>query len=85
MTDHPLECLDDRGEASCDGQIEYRDALSGTGRRFPRCDRHWSKRLEEQDRINSEYGSPDSDIGPSHWNDSDDGGPLYSEVWDDDY
>jgi hypothetical protein len=85
MTDSPLECLGDRGDGSCEGPILYRDALSGTGRRFPRCDRHWSERLDEQDRIVSEYGHPDSDIGPSHWGRMDDGGPLYSEVWDDDY
>lgn len=81
----PLECISDFDGLTCEGPILHRDALSGTGRRFPRCDRHWSERLVEQDRINSEYGHHDSDIGPSHWNASDDGGPLYSERWDDDY
>ena len=38
--------------------VEYRMALSMTGRSFPRCDKHWQQRLDEQERINERY--PDS-------------------------
>jgi hypothetical protein len=48
MTDQ-LECLD--GPDQCEGNVEYRTALSATGRSFPRCDLHWDERLEEQERI----------------------------------
>ena len=59
----PIECLDDRGENTCAGEVEYRYALSASGRSFPRCDRHWGKRLVEQERIDNDY--PDSDTAPS--------------------
>jgi hypothetical protein len=53
----PLECLDagEAGEDPCQGPIEYRMALSGTGRSFPRCEKHWEKRLEVQQGINERY------------------------------
>lgn len=48
-----LECLD--GPEGCEGNVEYRMALSATGRSFPRCDKHWSIRLDKQDEINQRY------------------------------
>jgi hypothetical protein len=39
----------------CEGAVEYRFALSPTGRQFPRCDHHWALRLNEQERINATY------------------------------
>lgn len=66
-------CLE-HGE-DCSGEVEYRDALSPTGKRFPRCDAHWSKRLDAQERINRDY--PDS-ANPPSWFD-----PSYAgESWD---
>lgn len=50
------DCLD--GPTTCEGPVEYRMALSGTGKSFPRCERHWSERLTKQDEINARYGSP---------------------------
>lgn len=76
--DDEARCLDDHDEGTCEGVIEYRMALSGTGVSFPRCDRHWQSRLVEQERINNDY--PDSPIAPS-WFDPMDAG----ERWDDDY
>lgn len=77
-TDTTLECLDDHGEGTCAGAVEYRMALSGTGRSFARCDAHWAKRLAEQERINERY--PDSPFAPSDFD------PDYAgERWDDDY
>lgn len=70
------ECLD--GPRDCAGAVEYRTPLSGTGRSFPRCDAHWEKRLDTQERINRDY--PDSPAAP-RWFD-----PSYAgEHWDEDY
>ena len=49
-----LECLDDN-RGGCEGPVEYRMAISGTGKSFPRCDRHWELRLIEQERIDRMY------------------------------
>lgn len=69
------DCLD--GPQGCEGRVEYRMALSATGKSFPRCDKHWTKRLAEQERINRNY--PDSP-SPPDWFD-----PAYAgESWDDD-
>lgn len=73
-----LHCLDDN-KSECAGPVEYRMALSATGKSFPRCDRHWSLRLKEQDRINATYGHPDSDVAPS-WFDP----TAAGERWDED-
>lgn len=71
-----LECLD--GPVMCKGEVRYRMALSGTGRSFPRCDKHWDDRLDVQDGINSRY--PDSPFAPSGFD------PSYAgESWDEDY
>jgi len=63
-----VKCLEDRGDGSCDGAVEYRYPLSSTGKPFPRCDRHWGKRLVEQDRINRLYSGdcPPSDFDPAY-------------------
>lgn len=70
------ECID--GPDGCSGPVEFRTALSGTGVPFPRCDGHWEKRLNAQEKINRDY--PDSPCAPS-WFD-----PSYAgECWDEDY
>lgn len=53
MTDH-IECLEHR-TGECAGAVEYRHALSATGKSYPRCDKHWDRRLEEQERITRTY------------------------------
>ena len=59
----------------CDGLVEYRMALSGTGKSFPRCDKHWDERLVIQEGINRRYPVN----APSDFD------PLYAgESWDDD-
>jgi hypothetical protein len=70
--EEPLECLDDYGEGTCEGNVEYRMPLSGTGKSFPRCDGHWDKRLDAQEGINQRYPThPPSDWSPwdagEHW------------------
>jgi hypothetical protein len=72
-----LECLD-RGRGECEGAVEYRMGLSGTGRPFARCDRHWAERLDEQERINRDY--PDSPLAPPWFDET-----AAGERWDKDY
>ena len=60
----------------CSGAVEYRMALSGTGKSFPRCDKHWSDRLDQEDQTRSRY----PDLAPSDFD------PYYAgESWDGDY
>jgi hypothetical protein len=66
-------CLDASPE--CEGSVDFRAPLSGTGRAYPRCDRHWSARLDTQARINRTY--PDSPTPPA-WFDASAAG----ETWD---
>ncbi len=73
--DDDLQCLDHH-QGGCEGEVEYRYALSATGRSFPRCDAHWSARLDEQERINQRYPQhAPSDFDPSY----------AGESWDEDY
>lgn len=71
-TDTP-ECIESGEE--CTGKVEFRTALSGTGKSFPRCDSHWSKRLDFQDGLNQRYPKHP----PSDWSPMDAG-----ESWDED-
>jgi len=69
-----IKCLD--GPSECEGAIEFRHALSGTGKSFLRCDKHWSKRLAKQAEINSRYPTQQpSDFDPAY----------AGERWDEDY
>jgi hypothetical protein len=66
-----LECIDD-GDEGCSGPVEYRCALSATGRSFPRCDAHWARRLDVEDGIRARY----PEHAPSDWSPLDAG-----EAW----
>lgn len=67
ITADALECLDEHN-GPCTGPVEYRYALSATGRSFPRCEAHWEKRLDEQERIMQRYGGdcPPRDFDPGY-------------------
>lgn len=76
--DEVLECLDDFDgkQTECGGEVSYRMPLSGTGRSFPRCDKHWSERLDTQQGINERYPQlPPSDFDPAY----------AGESWDESY
>jgi hypothetical protein len=61
-----LDCLD-AARGDCEGPVEYRLALSGTGRNFPRCDRHWAQRLDAQAGIDERYPQQQpSDFDPAY-------------------
>lgn len=69
-----MKCLNEF-EGDCAGAVELRSPLSGTGRSFPRCDKHWSDRLDREEETRRAY--PDSPIAPA-WFD-----PTYAgESWD---
>ena len=72
------DCLD-YGRTPCQGQVEYRMPLSGTGRAFPRCEKHWEERLDEQERIERTY-HVNSPAPPPGYDYLDAG-----EYWDEDY
>lgn len=69
-----LECLDSY-QGECRGDVEYRFALSATGKSFPRCDEHWAERLDVQEGINRRYPThTPSDFDPGY----------AGESWDED-
>jgi hypothetical protein len=69
-----LVCLNDGPD--CEGAVEYRMSLSGTGVSYPRCDRHWEERLDLQRDIDQRYPVH----APDDWSPLDAG-----ESWDEDY
>jgi len=75
-TDVPLaceDCLDFGGNDPCGGEVEYRMALSATGRSYPRCAKHWEQRLDTQQGINDRYPQTQPhDFDPAY----------AGEVWD---
>ena len=68
----PLECID-AFTGTCEGPVEYRYALSASGRSFPRCERHWAQRLEKQHELSRRYPARP----PADWSPLDAG-----EAWD---
>lgn len=72
MSTEPLTCLD-AYQGGCSGPVEHMMPLSGTGRAFPRCERHWEQRLHDQEQIDARYPV----TAPSDFD------PLYAgESWD---
>lgn len=54
-----LQCIDqtivpEAGEP-CTGRVELRESLSGTGTPIPRCDGHWSARLDREEEWRRRY------------------------------
>ena len=71
-----LECLDDYGEGTCEGPVEWHSMDPGLTEAFPRCDKHWEARLRSREESIERYET--SDVPPS-WFDPADAG----ETWDD--
>lgn len=71
-TAEPLECLD-RARGDCQGEVELRHPLSGTGIPYPRCDHHWDKRLKLQE----EHNRRDADYRRVDWFDA---GEVYEDA-----
>lgn len=61
--------------AECTGTVEYRAPLSGSGRAFPRCDKHWEERIDLENDVRRRYPT----TAPANFD------PAYAdERWDDD-
>lgn len=75
--EEPLTCIQ-RADGGCDGEVEMRESLSGTGEPIPRCTKHWAGRLDAHQRLREVY--PDSSTPPSWFDPS-----VVGEHWDDDY
>lgn len=70
-------CINSGDPEGCYGTVEYRTPLSGTGKSFARCDKHWSQRLIQEAELRQRY--PDSDVPPSDFD------PMYAgERWNED-
>lgn len=70
--DDVLKCLE--RSPACAGPVEYRHALSGTGKPFPRCEHHWSARLERhQEDLDRDARARNVDTSYA--------GEVYEEAW----
>lgn len=61
-----LICIDSTPYAEaegCEGPVELRTALSGTGIPYARCDNHWAHRLDREQEIRDRY----PDHPPADW------------------
>ncbi len=67
-------CINE-GDGKCEGVVELRPSLTGTGTPIPRCGYHWDQRLDLEQELRQRYpvhAPPDFD-------------PLYAgERWDED-
>ena len=71
----PEVCIDGFGEGDCGGEVERRYPLSGSGKGYPRCEKHWSERLDFEKKLRECYPEEQPD----------DFDPLYAgESWDED-
>ena len=68
-----VQCVNWGDETGCVGPIEYRMPISGTGRSFPRCDKHWQTRLDHEEGLRRRY----PEQPPADWSPDDAG-----EAWD---
>lgn len=67
------KCLEEGPD--CQGAVQYRMSLSPTGLSVPRCDKHWSDRLDLDEGLRQRY----PEQTPANFD------PLYAgETWDDD-
>lgn len=69
------QCLE-RATEDCDGPVEYRESLSGTGTPIARCAHHWAVRLADHAEHVAMY--PDSPVSPPWFDPS-----IAGESWDD--
>lgn len=72
-----MACLEER-EGDCQGAVEIRESLTGTGTPMERCDHHHEKAVDRVQAIQQRY--PDSSTPPA-WFDA----TAAGERWDEDY
>lgn len=69
-----LECIDNWGEGTCSGPVDWHSVDPGRAKAFPRCSKHWGDRLDRRENSMERYA--DSDVVPA-WFD-----PTYAgEEW----
>lgn len=68
---HDEECMDDMGEGTCRGPVEWHSIDPGRSGAFPRCEKHWGERLDRMENSIERYA--DSDVPPA-WFDPADAG-----------
>lgn len=77
MTDEdeetPPTCIEQ--SIACRGQVLYRDALSGTGISYARCELHWDKRLQLEAGLRQRY----PEHPPPDWSPLDAGESWYED------
>jgi hypothetical protein len=61
----------------CVGSVELRMPLSGTGKSFPRCARHWAVRLDQEATLRERY----PEQPPPDWSPLDAGESWDEEQW----
>lgn len=72
------DCLD--GPAGCEGEVFERLTRSGSGMRFPRCEKHYVEYAERMDAVHAETRRRYPRSAPADFD------PAYAgERWDDDY
>jgi len=54
LNEYNRECLNELS-GGCNGAIEYRESLSGTGTAIPRCDKHWYDALDRDEALRFRY------------------------------
>jgi len=71
-------CIDFVEEDPCKGPIEFHSVDPGRTQAWPRCEKHWAKRLARRENSMEKYEN--SDVVPS-WFD-----PTFAgERWEEDY
>jgi hypothetical protein len=73
------DCLEHNpDEPTCKGEVEYHSTDPGRAAAFPRCEHHWTQRLDRRENSMEMYA--DSDVPPSWFDPS-----IAGERWDEDY
>jgi len=71
-------CLDQR-ESACEGEVYPREALSGSGLRYERCDKHYREYCERLNPVMADIRSRYPEHAPADFD------PMYAgERWDED-
>jgi len=74
--EEPQPCLDFRDDGSCRGAVEYHSTDPGVRPAFPRCERHWLLRWDNEEETRRRY----PEHPPSDWSPLDAGESWYEDA-----